>query len=145
MEEERNRGRKKGGKLYFVFVRRHVSKRRDSFPFAFSRRTLCSPPSHPTTCHLVVYFRCPGPLSILFALASTKYEGRFARVLCVKTRYHIGDASTTSATTSLLYRFCLPFRCRSVARKDVFDTCRKFPGDEILFTLRLYVEMYKYN
>lgn len=94
------------------------------------------------TCHLVVYFSCPGPLSILFALASTKYEGRFARVLCVKTRYHIGDASTTSATTSLLYRFCLPFRCRSVAREDVFDTCWKFPSFKILFTLRLYVEMH---
>lgn len=120
-------------KLYFVFVRRHVSKRRALF--RLPSRDVSS--SHPTTCHLVVYFRCPGPLSILFTLASTKYEGRFARVLCVKTRYRIGDASTTSATY-LLYRFCivcLPFRCQSVARKDVFDTCRKFPYVSARFSL----------
>lgn len=40
--EEEDRGGEKDGKLYFVFVRRHVSKRRDSFPFAFSRRLLTS-------------------------------------------------------------------------------------------------------
>lgn len=84
----------------------------------------------PATLSYIFVVRAP----FLFAPAPTKYEGRFAGVLRVKTRYRIGGASAT-AVTSLLYRFrVLPAprvscrRCRrAVARKDVSDTCRKFP------------------
>lgn len=90
-------------------ARRHV--RRDapvnSPPFASLRRApSCSSPPRvlrPATLSYIFVVRAP----FLFALAPTKYEGRFAGVLRVKTRYRIGGASAT-AVTSLLYRFRVP-------------------------------------
>lgn len=87
----------------------------------------------PATLSYIFVVRAP----FLFAPAPTKYEGRFAGVLRVKTRYRIGGASATL----LLRRFCTdsvrspppppPFRRPVVVglspRKDVSDTCRKFP------------------
>jgi len=54
----------------------------------------------PATLSYIFVVRAP----FLFAPAPTKYEGRFAGVLRVKMRYHIGGASAT-AVTSLLFRF----------------------------------------
>lgn len=52
----------------------------------------------PATLSYIFVVRAP----FLFAPAPTKYEGRFAGVLRVKTRYRIGGASATL----LLRRFC---------------------------------------
>lgn len=100
----------------------------------------------PATLSYIFVVRAP----FLFAPAPTKYEGRFAGVLRVKTRYRIGGASAT-AVTSPLYGFriipspCPRLRRRAVARKDVSDTCRKFPCIlasvcEILLTWRSSLE-----
>lgn len=88
-------------KLYFVLARRHV--RRDapvnSPPFASTRRAPCSPLAVLRSAALSYIFVVRAPF--LFAPAPTKYEGRFAGVLRVKTRYRIGGASATAVTSFL--------------------------------------------
>lgn len=89
--------------------------------------SVCLPETHalltprvlrPATLSYIFVVRAP----FFFAPAFTKYEGRFARVLRVKTRYRIGGASAT-AVTSLLYRFRISFLPPCLG--DVVEDCRE--------------------
>lgn len=146
-KKSREREREKGGKLYFVLVRWHVSRRRRALFRLPSRDVPYSPPSRPTTCHLVVYFRCVRalfPFSLLWHLRNTKadlpefYVSKHVIVLATRLR-----RVCSVVFISILHRvpaFPLSERREKGCIWHVPTVFLRI--GEILLTLRLYVKIY---